>query len=52
MNFFETPTLDVPNETLVEPLVLVSTLVLGAVLLVLPRRYAVVPFVLLAAIST
>jgi hypothetical protein len=36
------------NQTMVEPLVLTSTLALGALLLALPRRHAVVPFVLLA----
>ncbi len=50
MNFFERAVgLTVYNQTVVEPLVLTATLLLGAILLVLPRRYAVVPFILLAS---
>ena len=50
MNLFDQNTnLFVYNETVVEPLVLTATLCLGTILMVLPRRYAVVPFILLAS---
>ncbi len=43
----DTPSL-VTDQTVVEPLVLVTTLVLGAIVMIVPRRRAVVPFLALA----
>ena len=46
MNLFQEPSsaiVRVTDQTLVEPAALIATFLLGVILLLLPRRYAVVP---------